>query len=97
MHLKVDYRYHKNFEGNYINKNGISTKVNYKMYVRKEDKAISTAIDKKFDDKLLEKNALIKKSYGGISFSVVDIQTAFNLMLDDLKSKSGLIYPNIFK
>jgi len=95
--IKVDYRYHKNFEGNYINKNGISTKVNYNMYVRKEDKVISTAIDKKFDDKLLEKNALIKKSYDGISFSVIDIQTTFNLMLDDLKSKSGLIYPNIFK
>jgi hypothetical protein len=67
------------------------------MYVRKEDKVISTAIDKKFDDKLLEKNALIKKSYDGISFSVIDIQTTFNLMLDDLKSKSGLIYPNISK
>ncbi len=95
--IKVDYRYHKNFEGNYINKNGISAKVNYKMYVRKKDKAISTVIDKKFDDKLLEKNALIKKSYDGISFSVIDIQTTFNLMLDDLKSKSGLIYPNISK
>ena len=87
---KVDYRYHKIFSGNYINVNGMTSRVDYKMYVRKEGKVISTIIDKKFDDKLLEKNALIKKSFNGITFSVIDIQIAFNLMIDDLKSKSGI-------
>ena len=33
---KVDYRYHKIFSGNYINVNGMTSRVDYKMYVRKE-------------------------------------------------------------
>ena len=66
------------------------------MYVRDQSRVKSTIIDKKFDLKLMDKNALKKISIENFSFSLVDINVAYNLMLDDLKSKSGLIYPDLF-
>ena len=66
------------------------------MYVRDQSRVKSTIIDKKFDLKLMDKNALKKTSIENFSFSLVDINVAYNLMFDDLKSKSGLIYPDLF-
>jgi len=93
----VSYRYHKKFSGKYIDKNRVEKIENFEMYVRKEDKVSATLIDKKFDDKLLEKKALKKISYNNIIFSVVDIQIAYNLMIEDIKFNQGLIRPILDK
>jgi len=93
---KVNYRRNKTFSGIYIDKNKIKKNVSYQMYVRDRSRVKSTIIDKKFDLKLMDKNALKKISIENFSFSLVDINVAYNLMLDDLKSKSGLIYPDLF-
>ena len=93
----VSYRYHKKFSGKYIDKNRVEKIKDFEMYVRKEDKASGTLIDKKFDDKLLEKKALKKISYNNIIFSVVDIQIAYNLMIEDIKFNQGLIRPILDK
>ena len=93
---KVDYRYHKNFSSFYIDKNKNRKKENYKMFVRKEEIVKSTLIYKKFYENRVEKKVIKKKNYDGINFSAVDISIAFKLMFDDLESKSGLIYPDLY-
>ena len=89
----VNYRYFKTFSGFYINKFKKKTRANYKMYVRNLDLNVITAIDKKFD-KILSKNKVYeKKILNGISFILIDIYKAYEFMVNDLKSKGGLIYP----
>ena len=61
------------------------------MYVRKTDLVSKTIINKKFDKILKKKNALKQTSFENIKFSVVDINTAYLLMKDDIESQSGLI------
>lgn len=93
----VDYRYHKKFSGKYIGKNGLEKSESFQMYVREDTKASSTLIDKKFDHKLLEKKALKTVRYGNITFSIVDIEIAYKLMVENIKNKKGLIRPLLNK
>ena len=93
----VNYRYHKIFTGKYTNKNRIKKIENFEMYVRKKDKASATFIDKKFDNKLLKKKALKKIKNNNSIFSVVDVQTAYNLMHEDIKHNKGLIRPILWE
>jgi len=90
----VDYRYFKKFSGFYVDKENKRKKVNYKMYVRDlKSKILMTAIDKKFDQILIKKKAYEMKIVNGICLTLIDMNKAYNSMLEDLKSKSGLIYP----
>ena len=89
----VNYRYHKKFSGKYINENKIEKEKSFEMYVRKKNIVSKTVIDSKFDLKLLENNAIKKISYNNINFSIVDIQIAYNLMVEDIKLNQGLIRP----
>lgn len=93
----VSYRYHKKFTGKYLDKNRVEKIENFEMYVRKEDKVSTTFIDKKFDDKLLEKKGLKTVTDNNITFSVVDIEIAYNLMVEDIKLNKGLIRPILNK
>ena len=69
----------------------------YKMYVRALDKAKSTIIDKEFDEILIENNAYEKKIIEGINFTIIDINKAYNLMLNELRHAKSLIYPEKIK
>lgn len=89
----VNYRYFKTFSGFYINKFKKKTRANYKMYVRNLDLNAITAIDKKFDKILSKNKAYEKKKLSRISFILIDIYKAYEFMVNDLKSKGGLIYP----
>ena len=95
--VSVSYRYHKKFTGKYIDKNKVEKIENFEMYVRKEDEVSTTLIDKKFDDKLLEKKGLKKTKIDNIIFSVVDVEIAYNLMVEDIKFNKGLIRPILNK
>ena len=77
----------------YINENKIEKEKSFEMYVRKKNIVSKTVIDSKFDLKLLENNAIKKISYNNINFSIVDIQIAYNLMVEDIKLNQGLIRP----
>ena len=91
----VNYRYLKNFENFYIDKNRNKKKRLFKMYVRRNNKVRSTLINKKFDF-VLKKNKSIKTiRYGKIIFSLVDIQKAYELMIKDIKSSGGIITPEL--
>jgi hypothetical protein len=69
----------------------------YKMYVRDLNTAKSTIIDKGFDEILIENNAYEKKIIEGINFTIIDINKAYNLMLNELKHSKSLIYPEKIK
>ena len=69
----------------------------YKMYVRDLNIAKSTIIDKGFDEILIENNAYEKKIIEGINFTIIDINKAYNLMLNELKHSKNLIYPEKIK
>ena len=86
----VNYRYIRKFKGNYI-KNKKKIIKSCEMYVRKTDLVSKTIINKKFDKILKKKNALKETSFENIKFSVVDINTAYLLMKNDIESQSGLI------
>ena len=67
------------------------------MYVRDLNIAKSTIIDKGFDEILIENNAYEKKIIEGINFTIIDINKAYNLMLNELKLSTNLIYPEKIK
>ena len=67
------------------------------MYVRDLNIAKSTIIDKGFDEILIENNAYEKKIIEGINFTIIDINKAYNLMLNELKHSKNLIYPEKIK
>ncbi len=87
----VNYRYIKKFEGHYVDENKKKLIKSCEMYVRKTDLVSKTIINKKFDKILKKKNALKEMSFKKIKFSVVDINTAYFLMKNDIKNQSGLI------
>jgi len=64
------------------------------MYARKLGMLVKgTKIDKKLDKILIKNNSLIKKKISGINCQIIDINKAFKIMIDDLKSEKKLIYP----
>ena len=87
----VNYRYIKKFEGHYVDENKKKLIKSCEMYVRKTDLVSKTIINKKFDKILKKKNALKETSFKKIKFSIVDINTAYFLMKNDIKNQSGLI------
>ena len=93
----VDYRYYKHFSGFYIDKYKAKKRVKYKMYVRDLSLNVITGIDNKLDKILYKNKAYEKKVFNGISFILIDINQAYQAMLNDLKSKGGIIYPQKIK
>lgn len=93
----VNYRHFKDFKGNYRNEFNQEMEDCYKMYVRDLNTVKSTIIDKGFDEILIENNAYEKKIIEGINFTIIDINKAYNLMLNELKHSKSLIYPEKIK
>jgi aminoglycoside 3-N-acetyltransferase len=89
----VAYRYLKNFSSYYKDESGNKSLVSYQMYVRNEDFEGSTAIDKKMDQELENKGAIKSLVMNNISFTLVDISVAYHIMLEDIKKKTGIVYP----
>ena len=92
----IDYRFKKKFSG-YIYKNSTKKKISTYMYSRKLNTGVKgTKIHKKFDQELIKNKALKSKKIFGINCQVINIDKAFGLMVNNLKSKKKLIYP-VFK
>jgi aminoglycoside 3-N-acetyltransferase len=93
QHIGVNYRYLKKFNSNYIDENNKKSLSDCTMYVRNDDFNGITYIDKKMD-KILEENKAIKKvKIKNILFTIIDLPIAYQIMLDDLKKDSKIIYP----
>ena len=46
---KVEYRYFKDFEGDYIDKNGVSSRKTYSLFVRKLEDGVETEVNRAMD------------------------------------------------
>ncbi|NGQ95650.1 AAC(3) family N-acetyltransferase [Brevibacillus sp. SYP-B805] len=80
---KVHYRYLKDFTGEYIDENGISTERTYSMLVRDIDRGVITSIGGMGD--ILDKNgAAVMKTINHVDFRVVDLHKAYDLIRDDI-------------
>ena len=88
----VDYRYFKDFTGFYTDRFKKKTKTSFRFYVRDLSLNFETRMDKKMDEVLFEKNAYKIKIVKGINFELIDIPKAYEILVNDLKSKGGLIY-----
>lgn len=89
--IGVDYRYMKQFKGNYIDKNKNKKIQSFQMYVRKTKEVSKTVINKKFDNKLKKRGIFQQISFQKIKFSMIKIMPAYELMISDIKNKKGLI------
>ena len=88
--VRVKYRYFKYYEGNVINNNKIEKK-NYRMYVRDLSKNLVTTINKKMDKILKKKGKIKKNSFFGVKFSLINIKSAYNIMVNDLKKEKKIV------
>ena len=91
--IGVNYRYLKNFKGNYIDEKNNKSLVNYRMYVRNDDFHGVTYIDKKMDKKLKENSAIKTAISNNVTFTIVDVPIAYEIMLEDIREKGEIIYP----
>ena len=92
----VSYRFIKKFSGVYKDKAGKITNKNYDMYVRNpKSKVKMTSIHKDFDKALKSIDALKKFNNKKISLQIIDIKKAYDLMVNDIKNKNGLIYGDV--
>ena len=91
--VKVDYRYLKKFTGSYFDINNKKKKKSFLMYVRKPKIVKATLINKKLDNILKKKKALKVIQFKGHKFSIIDLKKTYQLMVDDIKNKGGIVYP----
>ena len=65
----------------------------FKMYVRNKNSEYVTGISDKLDNILIKKNAYKHAFFEEINIGVLDIKKTYEVMINDLRSKTGLIYP----
>ena len=63
------------------------------MYVRNDDFHGVTYIDKKMDKKLKENSAIKTAISNNVTFTIVDVPIAYEIMLEDIREKGEIIYP----
>ncbi len=89
----VEYRYHKNFKAEYIDKEKNSSVKTFSMFVRDVDKIDSTGINSDLDDILIKKNGYKKYSINEIYFGIIYLEIAGKIIDDDIRKERNLIYP----
>jgi hypothetical protein len=67
------------------------------MYVRDLSMKVETKISAKLDKILIKKKAYDKKLFYGTSLILIDINTAYNTMVKDIKGKGNLVFPKKIK
>jgi len=89
----VDYRYLKKFSGLCKNHDGKTEKKEFSMYVRDpKSNVVMTSIHNNFDKELSKLNAIKNYHKNDVNLQIINIKEAYNLMVEDLKNKTGLIY-----
>ena len=89
----VNYRYLKKFSGQCKNHDGRIENKEFSMYVRDpKSNVMMTSIHSDFDKALSKLNAIKNYQKKDFSLQIINIKKAYNLMVDDLKNKTGLIY-----
>ena len=85
----VNYRYHKKFSAKYLDHKCKVSKKTYSMFVRNKKLCDTTILDPKLDKILYKKKGLKKIKNQKINYSLIDINIAGKILLNDLsKPKS---------
>ena len=85
--IGVPYRYHKEFEGDYLDENGEKSRRVCRMYVRDLD-VISTSSDTN-DGFYIEKHVMIETDCHGIGLRALDLSASFPIIAEDLLINNG--------
>ena len=93
----VNYRYHKKYTGFNTYKKKKKIFETYQMYVRDLSMKVETKISERLDKILIKKKAYDKKLFYGTSLILIDINTAYNTMVKDIKGKGNLVFPKKIK
>ena len=93
----VYYRYFKDFTAPYREENGVIKTVTYRMYVRKLEFNIETAINPLLDDVLLREGCYTQYLINDVSFGMVDLWGISAIMENDIRIKGGMVYPKAIK
>ena len=93
----VNYRFHKNYSGYSTYEKEKKIFGSYKMYVRDLSMNVETKINKKLDKLMSKSKAIKKESFLGVPITLLNIATAYNFMVKDLKNGGNLVYPKKIK
>ena len=88
----VDYRYFKDFSGEYIDKNGVKSNKTYSLYVRNLENGITTDVNRMMDylwEKGLYKGEKYNQGYG---MRTIDFNTFYNENDRIIKSNNAINY-----
>jgi len=91
--MNVEYRFNKDFTSIYLDENGLKQKKTYSMFVRNLDIVDITKINPKLDEVLIKNDALKINVVKKIMFSLIYLDKAGEIIIDDLKSGGNYIYP----
>ena len=91
----VNYRFKKDFKSFYVDKNNTKTMKTFSMFVRDISKNVGTTfIKEEFDDVLKEKKAFNTSKIldGSSEVNIIEVATAFDLLVENLSNKGNYIY-----
>ncbi len=89
----VEYRYHKDFKGEYVDKQKKISSKSFSMFVRDVDKIDTTAINPILDEILIKKNGYKKYIINKIYFGIIYLDIAGKIIDDDIRKDRNLIFP----
>lgn len=86
---RVDYRYSKEFSGNYTDQDGKTTLRAYSLYVRDLGKGVQTSVNpigKVFE----ERGAAEVVAVNGVVFTLIDLKKSYDIVTEDIRSNQAL-------
>ena len=89
----VEYRYHKDFKAEYIDKKKNKSFKTFSMFVRDTNKIDSTGINPNLDEILIKSNGYKKYEINKIYFGIIYLDIAGKIIDDDIKNDKNLIFP----
>ncbi|MDD5869581.1 MAG: AAC(3) family N-acetyltransferase [Succinatimonas sp.] len=83
-----NYRYIKNFTGDYIDENGVKTQRTYSMNVRQLDKNVVNQSEV-LAPTFIERGAMTETKYGDSSIRVLDLKKVYDLVIEEMINHDG--------
>lgn len=82
--LHANYRYLKDFTGDYTDENGITTRRTYDMNVRALDKDVTNVIYA-FEDEFIEKGIMKRFYINDIEYKIIELKDAHPILQEDVR------------
>jgi len=82
--LHDNYRYLKDFTGDYTDENGVTTKRTYDMNVRALDKDVTNVIYA-FEDEFIEKGIMKRFYINGLEYKIIELKDSHPILQEDVR------------